>query len=297
MPWLPALHTEAEDLRFFASELTDSVGWAVEYDAAVVGFAITRRGWLSQLYVLPEWQRRGVGTALLGVALSTSPDPLELWVFARNEAAREFYRGHGFTEVERTDGAGNEEREPDVRLRAPEGRSRVQIRVAGVGDVEGIARAHVASWQGAYRVLLPPAELDALDWRFRAERWSSQLADPGPVRVLVADVGGRVVGFCAVGPARDDDLQLRPERWFELYSIYLVPAWWGAGVGRRLWAAARSAIPAETSAVALWVLEGNVRARAFYERLGFRADGTSRCAARLGTSVSEIRFVWTISSD
>ena len=33
-----------------------------------------------------------------------------------NEPARRFYRRHGFVEVGRTDGARNEEREPDVRL-------------------------------------------------------------------------------------------------------------------------------------------------------------------------------------
>ena len=42
---------------------------------------------------------------------------LRLWVFERNDRARSFYAHHGFTEVERTDGSGNEEKEPDVLLR------------------------------------------------------------------------------------------------------------------------------------------------------------------------------------
>lgn len=297
MPWLATLHAQEEDLRFFSAELAEAEGWAAESDGAVVGFAIRRGGWLSQLYVLPGWQRRGVGTALLAAALEGGPEPVDLWAFARNEAALRFYRQHGFTEVERTDGSGNEELEPDVRLRAPAAWSRVRIREAERDDVEGIARVHVASWQSAYRDLLPVAELEALDWRFRAERWETLLSERGTVRTLVAEAEGRVVGFCAVGPCRDEDLMVRPERWLELYSIYLVPEWWGAGVGRRLWTAARATFPAGVSAVSLWVLEGNVSAQAFYQRLGFRADGARRSTARLGASVSEIRFGWTISPD
>jgi hypothetical protein len=40
-------------------------------------------------------------------------------VFERNSGARAFYARHGFTEVTRTDGSGNEEREPDVLLTWP----------------------------------------------------------------------------------------------------------------------------------------------------------------------------------
>jgi GNAT superfamily N-acetyltransferase len=49
------------------------------------------------------------------VAKEQRPAGLELWTFQVNESARRFYERHGFTEVEHTDGAGNEEREPDVR--------------------------------------------------------------------------------------------------------------------------------------------------------------------------------------
>ena len=42
-------------------------------------------------------------------------------------------------------------------------------------------------------------------------------------------------------------------------------------------------------AVSLWVLEGNRRARAFYERWGFRTDG-ARQVIDLGRAVPEIRY-------
>jgi GNAT superfamily N-acetyltransferase len=58
--------------------------------------------------------RGGVGTELLDVAKRAS-DQLELWTFERNAPARRFYEARGFALVEQTDGARNEEREPDAR--------------------------------------------------------------------------------------------------------------------------------------------------------------------------------------
>jgi chorismate mutase len=42
-----------------------------------------------------------------------------LWVFESNEPARAFYRRRGCLELERTDGAANEERAPDIRVAWP----------------------------------------------------------------------------------------------------------------------------------------------------------------------------------
>ena len=59
----------------------------------------------------------GIGTALLDLATVLRPDGFGLWVFETNVAARRFYAARGLVEVERTDGADNEERAPDVHLR------------------------------------------------------------------------------------------------------------------------------------------------------------------------------------
>ena len=94
--------------------------WLAEEDDRLLGFLAIRRsrteGWevLEKLYVDPEAQNRGVGTALLDQAKALRPDGLVLWVFQRNEGARRFYEGHGFQLVKLTDGAANMEREPDA---------------------------------------------------------------------------------------------------------------------------------------------------------------------------------------
>ena len=117
MPWLPVLHTPDEDQQFFGNEIVTSLAWGVEREGVLVGFALRRDGWLNHLYVDPPSWRTGVGRGLLKLVLADQPAGLDLWVFQRNERAQLFYAAHGFVEVERTDGSGNEEREPDIRLR------------------------------------------------------------------------------------------------------------------------------------------------------------------------------------
>lgn len=56
-----------------------------------------------------------LGDRFVALAKQRRPDGLQLWTFQVNGPARRFYERHGFAAVEETDGAGNEEREPDVR--------------------------------------------------------------------------------------------------------------------------------------------------------------------------------------
>jgi len=59
--------------------------------------------------------RRGYGRALLDEAKERNSQ-LQLWTFQRNLNAIGFYTANGFRLVRETDGAGNEEREPDALL-------------------------------------------------------------------------------------------------------------------------------------------------------------------------------------
>lgn len=117
MPWLPDLHTPEEDRNFFAARIEDSVGWVAEGEGAIIGFILCSVGWVNHLYVDIGHQGTGIGSALLERAVDREGAGVQLWAFQRNQRAREFYAQRGFVEVEMTDGLGNEEREPDVRLR------------------------------------------------------------------------------------------------------------------------------------------------------------------------------------
>ena len=52
---------------------------------------------------------------MLAEAMAESILTVNLWTFQRNTGARRFYERNGFIAVDLTDGASNEEREPDVR--------------------------------------------------------------------------------------------------------------------------------------------------------------------------------------
>jgi putative acetyltransferase len=115
LPWLAGLHTPDEDVRFVRDHvLPSSQVHGVMNNKTLIGFIAFREGWIDQLYVVPEAQGRGVGTALLAMATAAWPT-LSLWTFQRNTGARRFYERHGFVAVETTDGSANEEKEPDVR--------------------------------------------------------------------------------------------------------------------------------------------------------------------------------------
>ena len=116
MPWLPVLHGEAEDRRFFAGVIAGCEVLVVRREGHVVAFVALGDELVEHLYVRPDAQRAGIGSALLEAAKGRRPHGLRLWTFERNQGARAFYARHGFTEVRFTDGSGNEERQPDVLL-------------------------------------------------------------------------------------------------------------------------------------------------------------------------------------
>ncbi|WP_339770409.1 GNAT family N-acetyltransferase [uncultured Pseudosulfitobacter sp.] len=113
-PWLPRVHTRAEEVMF-AADMIDA-GWVTtaRTDAGVVGFLALQGTEIQALYVAPDAQNRAAGTALLDHAKQQSTR-LGLWSFARNTGANRFYERAGFAPVQHTDGAGNDVGLPDIR--------------------------------------------------------------------------------------------------------------------------------------------------------------------------------------
>ena len=166
------------------------------------------------------------------------------------------------------------------------------IRAASLGDAEAIARVHTHSWQLAYQGILSKDFLDGLQWETRVERWEKGLSDPRPNSNSVfvsTTVDGMVTGFASIGEVRDEDLM--PQKFFELYAIYVAPEYWDLGVGKSLWNAALASVPSGAGGVSLWVLTQNERGRRFYERSGFMPDGTRHVENIGGMDVEEMRYV------
>lgn len=119
MPTIKWAHTPEED-RWWAANLLlpNEEVWVADHAGDILGFLALHRDndgdWVSQLYLRPGHWRQGLGTALLAHAKSRHPAGLRLWCFQVNARARAFYEHHGFTIAQMTDGATNEEREPDI---------------------------------------------------------------------------------------------------------------------------------------------------------------------------------------
>ncbi|HSK07603.1 MAG TPA: GNAT family N-acetyltransferase [Acidimicrobiia bacterium] len=162
------------------------------------------------------------------------------------------------------------------------------IRDAVLADCAELARVHVASWQEAYRGLIDQSVLDSLDVTARTETWD-RIIRQGRVRVLVAEVGDQIVGFCTVGSSAE-------EGWGEVYSIYLSPGHWGRGLGRHLLVTGEKALAESGRERALlWVLDTNRRAREFYQRQGWVLGKPIRIERFGDQDVTEVRYEKSLS--
>lgn len=142
----------------------------------------------------------------------------------------------------------------------------VPIRAARVSDAAAIAAVHVASWQSAYRGILPDDLLANLSVARREAYWQRVLSAPAaPQIVLVAtDEQDAVVGFASGGPERDGGSEFDGE----LYTIYLLAAVQRRGIGRTLAQTMLAQLHAQGFRnILVWVLADNP-ACAFYAALG-----------------------------
>ena len=161
------------------------------------------------------------------------------------------------------------------------------IRLSEPDDAEAVERLRIAGWQTAYRGILPDGYLDGLPVDVARRR--RHLEDmPADIIDEVAVADETVVGWIASGPCRDPDRQ--GERYGEIFACYVRPDWWRKGTGRLLMGHAIDALAhAGRDDISLWVLEGNDRARRFYESYGFGPDGTRKLVL-FGEPVPEVRY-------
>lgn len=154
----------------------------------------------------------------------------------------------------------------------------MEIRPARRDEMHATEEVRVASWQVAYRGLVPDDVLDGLRVTPEKVAWLEQRYDANEAGSLVAVDAGRVVGMAFHGPCRDEDRWGEPE----LYALYVLPSHRGTGAGRRLLDACRPV-------TSLWVLADNARARRFYEKNGFRPESTKEIT--FGVPLLEVRYL------
>jgi ribosomal protein S18 acetylase RimI-like enzyme len=144
----------------------------------------------------------------------------------------------------------------------------ITIRSPRPDEADALAELHLRTWAETYAEWFPPSEWGDEARLQRRAMWTRLCQDPAPrTRVAVAELDGETVGLAAAGASLDES----PVRELHLWFIYLLASAQGSGAGQALLDEVLGDEPAS-----LWVLEPNARARAFYARNGFVADGASQ---------------------
>jgi ribosomal protein S18 acetylase RimI-like enzyme len=125
------------------------------------------------------------------------------------------------------------------------------------------------SFDGANKIS-PASSRDGTFLKVDESKLKSEVQSPGknPLpdsETVVAKVNKKVIGFCTV---------VRGSEQNSLAEIYIVPAFQGKKIGRRLWESARQFID-QTNDTTVAVLRLNTPAKKFYKGLGFAETGVS----------------------
>lgn len=172
------------------------------------------------------------------------------------------------------------------------------IRKATQEDIPAIARLHIEGWKAAYGGLIDQGYLDGLSVEQRTRDWTGWMA-AGESDTLIAEVDDQPAGFITTGRTKTPppgSSPIRPLYSAEVYALYLHPDVWRRGIGGALLRKAAEDLKAQKhSSLCLWVLEGNARARSFYEKMGGQKVGSK--VVEIGpTKVKEACYGWRDTS-
>lgn len=170
---------------------------------------------------------------------------------------------------------GDDRTMTDVPDRTP------HVRRARREDAPVLAVVHVQAWRETYPGLLSDELLANLSVPEHEAMWREILTGPDAEGAWLSEASDGVVGFTLARTPQDDDAP----RALELGMMYVLDAVKGAGVADALVTAALGDEPAY-----LWVARDNPRARRFYSRHGFVADGAEKTIAHWD-DILDIRMV------
>jgi GNAT superfamily N-acetyltransferase len=163
-----------------------------------------------------------------------------------------------------------------------------EVRRAAIGDAEAIAEtcrlgfASFRAWAGPAYDPPPPA--------LELARIREGLGRPSTWAVLALS-GGETAGHVALTQARErEEPRTDIPGLAHLWMLFVRPPWWGSGLAARLnGLAVEQAAERGYAAMRLHTPADHERARAFYEREGWRTDGRRIPEPLLGMDLVEYR--------
>jgi ribosomal protein S18 acetylase RimI-like enzyme len=167
----------------------------------------------------------------------------------------------------------------------------IVVRPARPEDVDQIVDVALAAWRDGYRGVVPRGLMP--DPEGLRARIRERVAERGP-RIAVGELDSAVQGWITFGASRDVGA---PPSIGEVWALNVHPDAWRRGVGRELVSYALGRLARESfSEVTLWTFRDTPRSRAFYEALGFRADGATQRRHASG-GATEVRYRISLAGD
>ncbi len=164
------------------------------------------------------------------------------------------------------------------------------VRKACLDDAPAIARVHVDTWRTTYRGIMPKEYLARLSYDQREHSWRQTLTTAfkdNHFIYVIEDRDSQIVGFADGGLERTGN----PIYTGELYAIYILDAYQGQGLGRRLTLeVVERLFEAGFDSMLVWVLADNPACR-FYEALGGQKV-YEQILERAGTKLKELAYGW-----
>lgn len=151
------------------------------------------------------------------------------------------------------------------------------VRPAAPQDAAAIARVQAAVWSACFAGVLPVEDLAAVGGADGVRSWRTAVQEPPSPRhrVLAALAGEELVGFVAIAPAGDPDLD--PERDAEIQALCVALDRSGGGHGSRLVNASADVMRGNgVDRLHVWLTDRETELRRFLEKAGWEADGGRR---------------------
>lgn len=166
------------------------------------------------------------------------------------------------------------------------------VRPGSLGDEGEIANVHTQAWQQSYREIIPESYLATMPLQFhrRQSWWKHVLSGNTETKLFVAESAQHgVIGFIAVEPGRDPDLQGQGE----VGAIYCLNEYKNKGIGSALFKMGLADLASRGfKKCYLWVLEENPT-RIFYERVGGVLLSKTK-SIELGSLLVEVGYEWEL---
>lgn len=162
------------------------------------------------------------------------------------------------------------------------------IRYASLNDSEVLGKIHSESSQEGFKGIIPDYILnDVFSIERRTKRFISEISECSPRTAIVFEEN-EPAGFISFGRCRYGN---NDKSFMEIWRVYLIPKFWGSGAAKELMKWGINEILKENiTNIELWVLEENIRARNFYEKMGFKYDNTFQ-TINMDKELKELRYI------